>query len=281
MTRARRGAAAAAPAAALLLACWLLLEVLPDLTGRSGWLPLTRPPVLEPVRLLALVLLEVVMPVAVAAGLLLLLRRTAGRPDPRAVRVHAAGVLAGAVGSAELLKWLLPAVPPGAGTVALPGHGSFPSGHTATAVALALLLLAVRPPDRTPGRPAATGPAVAWSVAVATTTLVAQWHRPADAVGGALLAAAWHRALFPGLVRPAEGDRRGPGPLHRRLPDRWLLGWWLLAAVPAVLAVAATWWSVPSPVRQVLPHVLVIALLAAIVGAVTRWAAPAPAEPSG
>lgn len=281
MTRARRGAAAAAPAAALLLACWLLLEALPDVTGRSGWLPLTRPPVLEPVRLLALVLLEAVMPVAVAAGLLLLLRRTAGRPDRRAVRLRAAGVLAGSVGSAELLKWLLPAVPPGTGTVALPGHGSFPSGHTATAVALALLLLAVPPPGR-PADPAAdrlsgTGPAVAWSVAVATTTLVAQWHRPADAVGGALLAVAWYRALFPGSGPGADPGR--PAPDRKR--EAGLLGWWLLAAVPAVLAVAATWWSVPSPVRQVLPHVLVTALLAAAVGAVTRWAATAPAEPSG
>jgi membrane-associated phospholipid phosphatase len=64
---------------------------------------------------------------------------------------------------------------------------SFPSGHTATAVACALALMLVSPP-RWRGVVAVVAGFYAWGVAAQVQT--AGWHRPSDAVGAALLAGA-------------------------------------------------------------------------------------------
>jgi membrane-associated phospholipid phosphatase len=64
---------------------------------------------------------------------------------------------------------------------------SFPSGHTATAVACALALMLVSPP-RWRGLVAVVAGFYAWGVAAQVQT--AGWHRPSDAVGAALLAGA-------------------------------------------------------------------------------------------
>jgi membrane-associated phospholipid phosphatase len=275
MARGRDGVRTAVLPVVLLALCYLVLELGPDLLGRPRLPLLTRPPVLEPVRLVSVGLLEVVMPLAVAAGVLVLLRRTAGRP---AVRRRAVGVLAGAIGSAELLKWLLPAIPATGARLVLPGHGSYPSGHTAAAVAIALLLHSTGASRAGPARPA-LGPVVAWTVAVAATTVTAQWHRPAEALGGALLAAAWHRAL---PARPDDFPDQGLDDGADDGADPGVLAWWGVAAAPGLLAVAASWGSVHRPVHRVLPHLVALLLLAVAVGAVTvRAAAARPAAPSG
>jgi membrane-associated phospholipid phosphatase len=64
---------------------------------------------------------------------------------------------------------------------------SFPSGHTATAVACALALMLVSAP-RWRGLVAVIAGFYAWGVAAQVQT--AGWHRPSDAIGAALLAGA-------------------------------------------------------------------------------------------
>lgn len=65
-----------------------------------------------------------------------------------------------------------------------PGN-TFPSGHTATAVACALALVVVAPPAWR-GLAAVLGGSYACFTAAAVQT--ASWHRPSDAIGAALLA---------------------------------------------------------------------------------------------
>ncbi len=62
---------------------------------------------------------------------------------------------------------------------------TFPSGHTATAVACAMALVIVSPP-RWRGVAAVTAGAYAWITAAEVQT--AGWHRPSDAIGAAFLA---------------------------------------------------------------------------------------------
>jgi membrane-associated phospholipid phosphatase len=62
---------------------------------------------------------------------------------------------------------------------------TFPSGHTATAVSCALALMLVVPP-RWRGVTAVVAGFYAWGTAAQVQT--AGWHRPSDAIGGALLA---------------------------------------------------------------------------------------------
>jgi membrane-associated phospholipid phosphatase len=62
---------------------------------------------------------------------------------------------------------------------------TFPSGHTATAVACAMSLVIVSPP-RWRGVAAVTAGAYAWITAAEVQT--AGWHRPSDAIGAACLA---------------------------------------------------------------------------------------------
>jgi membrane-associated phospholipid phosphatase len=62
---------------------------------------------------------------------------------------------------------------------------TFPSGHTATAIACALALVMVTPP-RWRGLSAVVAGSYAWITAAQVQT--AGWHRPSDAIGAALLA---------------------------------------------------------------------------------------------
>jgi membrane-associated phospholipid phosphatase len=61
---------------------------------------------------------------------------------------------------------------------------TFPSGHTATAIACALALVMVTPP-RWRGLAAVVAGSYAWITAAQVQT--AGWHRPSDAIGAALL----------------------------------------------------------------------------------------------
>jgi membrane-associated phospholipid phosphatase len=95
----------------------------------------------------------------------------------------AAAVAAGiaVVGTDVLKKYLLGRPDLVGGALA---SNTFPSGHTATAIACALALVMVTPP-RWRGLAAVVAGSYAWITAAQVQT--AGWHRPSDAVGAALL----------------------------------------------------------------------------------------------
>jgi membrane-associated phospholipid phosphatase len=86
------------------------------------------------------------------------------------------------------------------------GYNTFPSGHTATAVSCALALMLVVPP-RWRGVTAVVAGFYAWGTAAQVQT--AGWHRPSDAIGGALLAFAVVALVGAGCLwlRPAGLSR--------------------------------------------------------------------------
>ena len=97
--------------------------------------------------------------------------------------------------------------PDGAEALATAGGYAFPSGHSATAVALygALALIVARHGDAR-ARRAAIAAAVALSVLVGVTRVYLGVHYPTDVLagwllGGAVLAVAWRLAVTP----PAAG----------------------------------------------------------------------------
>jgi membrane-associated phospholipid phosphatase len=108
---------------------------------------------------------------------------------------------------------------------------SFPSGHTATAVACAMALVFVSPPAWR-GLAAVVAGTYGW--VTAAQVQLAGWHQPSDAIGGACVAFASVAAVAGALawVRPVEQDRRGT--------PRWAIG--ALGAV-AVAAAAGTAWG--------------------------------------
>ena len=83
---------------------------------------------------------------------------------------------------------------------------TFPSGHTATAVACAMALVIVSPP-RWRGVAAVTAGAYGWITAAEVQT--AGWHRPSDAIGAAFLAFAAITAVGAALAmtRPITWSR--------------------------------------------------------------------------
>jgi len=111
----------------------------------------------------------------------------------------AAGVAV--VGTDALKRWVLDRPPLTASDAYVPGN-TFPSGHTAAAVACAMALVLVCAP-RWRGLAAVVAGAYGWITAAQVQT--AGWHKPSDAIGGALLAFAsvaavaailsWHRPV--------------------------------------------------------------------------------------
>ncbi len=86
--------------------------------------------------------------------------------------------------------------------------GSFPSGHSAIATALALALLTAMRPRL--ARHLAS-PIMLLAAVASGATVLAGWHRPSDALGGMLLALAWWLVLVPaGVLREVSSDG-GPG----------------------------------------------------------------------
>jgi hypothetical protein len=110
---------------------------------------------------------------------------------------------------------------------------TFPSGHTATAVACALALVIVSPPAWR-GITAVVAGSIGWIIAADVQTV--GWHRPSDALGAALLcfAVVALGAAFLARVRPVSTGRR-----IGHLPSFLALGavWIYNAAVAALNAV--------------------------------------------
>lgn len=100
---------------------------------------------------------------------------------------------------------------------------TFPSGHTATAVACALALVVASPPAWR-GITAVLAGSYAWITATAVQT--AGWHRPSDAIGAALLAFALIAVVAAVLAarRPiGSGARIGHVPAFGVLGVVWLV----------------------------------------------------------
>lgn len=85
--------------------------------------------------------------------------------------------------------------------------GSFPSGHSTIATALALALLTAMTP-RLARRLAI--PFMLLAAIASGATVLAGWHRPSDALGGMLLALAWWLALVPSAVLHQTGATDAP-----------------------------------------------------------------------
>ena len=98
--------------------------------------------------------------------------------------VAAAGVVAGSLFLAEVLKRVVlsrPRLVDAPGDIA---ENSFPSGHTTIAVALMVAAVLVVPYGL---RPLTALVVAAWGVGVSGFTVTAGWHRPSDTVGADLL----------------------------------------------------------------------------------------------
>ncbi|GAA4580863.1 hypothetical protein GCM10023176_61000 [Micromonospora coerulea] len=113
----------------------------------------------------------------------------------KALAVTATLLIAGANGSAQLLKHVLTRPDFGIDPERAAAGNSLPSGHTAVAASVAVALILVLPSRvRVVGAFVGAGYAAVAGVA----TLSAGWHRPSDAVAAFLLVGAW--AAVAGLV---------------------------------------------------------------------------------
>jgi hypothetical protein len=108
---------------------------------------------------------------------------------------------------------------------------TFPSGHTATAIAVALALVVLSPPALR-GFVAILAGSYSWIVAADVQTV--GWHRPSDAIGASLLAFATI-ALAAALL--ARSRRIGTGNRYGDLAAFPLLGLvWLISAATSALS---------------------------------------------
>ena len=157
------------------------------------------------------------------------------RRGPRARTAAVVTAVAGSVAVAEVLKLGVGDRPRLAsiGNQHYLVDNTFPSGHTALATAVAACAVLVAPPPRR-GLVAVAGTAYAGAVGVAV--LVAELHRPADAVAASLLAAGLTLAVI--SVRPGAWDQaRAPAAAVRAArPGRIVVA---LAAVGGAAVAAA------------------------------------------
>ena len=119
----------------------------------------------------------------------------------------ALSVVIGANISSQLLKQILLDRTDLLGGLFYPLPNSFPSGHATAAASIAVGLLLVIPP-------LLRAPVVALSAVVVAvvgvSTLVAGWHRMADAVGGTFVATSWGAGLAALLAWRRGVERVGP-----------------------------------------------------------------------
>ena len=118
------------------------------------------------------------------------------RGRPRAA-VAALAVVAGANLTTQILKVALahPRFQPILGDNQV-GAVAFPSGHATAAASIAIALAFVVPWR---WRPAAAVLGAGYTLAVASSVLLLDWHFPSDVLGGILVAAGWGFAVLAGL----------------------------------------------------------------------------------
>jgi membrane-associated phospholipid phosphatase len=202
-TELRPGAAGAlriAAACALALSLvWVVAELIPAAQVRDALLlrhfTLFSGPHVDAAAQFVLHLLSP-LPLALWGGALALFALARGRGrDAAAVAL----VIALAPFSADLLKPLLAHPHVRAGAVHI-NPASWPSGHAAAALALALCAVLVAPRRARPFAAVAGG---AFALAVGVALLIRAWHMPSDVLGGYLVAALWV-ALAVAALRAAE-----------------------------------------------------------------------------
>ena len=168
----------------------------------------------------------------------------------------AAGTVVAINASTQILKhWVL--WRPDYGISLRPdGANTLPSGHTAVAASAAVALVLVA---GNRWRPLAACLGVLVATAMGYSTLVTQWHRPADVIAAIILAVAWGGAAVAGGVWSDEREDRGEGDDGAEGAGRWahpgpvpsLTGLfavgWVCAAVTAVLG-ARAWMAVSGAV---------------------------------
>lgn len=209
------------------------------------------------------VLSAISMPAAVLLVVVILLVGMARRSHRRAIWAVVAVV--GASASAQILKHWILFRPDHGITARWDNANTLPSGHTtmAASAAVALILLV-----DARWRVHAAWLGAVMTVAMGYSTLVCQWHRPADVMAAVLLAAAWGALAVAGGAwsgeEPDSGgppggdgaspadkreDRREPGhPRGGRLFDRrsgpapMLVLLWLAGALCAAVALALGLW---------------------------------------
>lgn len=172
------------------------------------------------------------------------------------------------LGTALLAELAKRALPRPAGDLDSMGP-SFPSGHTAVALALGFALLLAAPRSLRRALHVAV-PLFAASVAVGVVLL--QWHRPSDALGGILLALAWGTALLArGLhrARPRAAHERSPLSSRLATPEARRVATFPFLAIGAAVAAAELLLTLQEP-SPLLRAVTAITALAAV-GAVTLW----------
>lgn len=189
---------------------WVIAELVPavqvkDAVALHDFTLLSRPRVDGP----ALFLLHLLDPLQFVLWGVALVAIAFARERAR-VALAVAAVMALAPLTAELLKPLLahPHVQIGPTHI---GSASWPSGHSAAALALAFSAALVAPP-RLRALVASVG--VLFAAAVGCALLILAWHMPSDVLGGYLVATLW-TALAVSALRAANRrwpTRERPGP---------------------------------------------------------------------
>jgi membrane-associated phospholipid phosphatase len=176
------------------------------------------------VDLLANALLNLLDPIPFVCWGIALVAVALVRERPR-LAVAAVGVMALAPVTADALKPLLahPHVQVGAIEI---NAASWPSGHSAAALALALSAVLVAP-ARMRVLVAVLGGAFA--AAVGCSLLILAWHMPSDVFGGYLVAALWMALALAGLGAaerrwPSPGRSTDPQELGGRSSEPWAPG---------------------------------------------------------
>jgi undecaprenyl-diphosphatase len=177
---------------------------------RVGWLTATMRAVTQ------LGSLRVIVPLVALTALLLLVR---ARPDAAALLVTAA---AGASLLVVLVKLLIGrARPEGAGALVLVDSFSFPSAHSAQAVAAygALAYLAGQAAPRWGQRVAAWTTAALIALLVGFSRLYLGVHWLSDVLGGYALGAAWLAVVITATATYQRLRSQAPPPKERHQPD--------------------------------------------------------------
>jgi membrane-associated phospholipid phosphatase len=238
--RAARALQAACLCAVALALVWVVAELVPAAHVRDALLlrhfTLLSGPRVDAVAAALLDLLEP-LPLAALGAALVVFGVVRGRP--REAAAAAAIVLLSPV-SADLLKPLLAHPHAHAGSVHI-GSASWPSGHSAAALALALAATLLAPRR---ARPAVAALGCAFALAVGGALLTQAWHMPSDVLGGYLIAALW-TALAVAALRAAgrslqqQGQTPEPGPLARDSGVRSARARAVRAGLPQRLSVLA------------------------------------------
>jgi membrane-associated phospholipid phosphatase len=150
----------------------------------------------------AVALIRLLSPLLMSIWGLTLVLFAFARARPR-IALAVAVVMSLAPLSADWLKPLLAHAHARAGTVQI-NAASWPSGHAAAAMALALCAVLVSPRRF---RPLVGALGATFALAVGCALLIRAWHMPSDVLGGYLIATLW-MALAVAALRAA--DRRWP-----------------------------------------------------------------------